>query len=124
MVGGADGYGVDLVAELVEHFPVVGELLRFGEMRGLSCESFVVHVAEGDDLAILGGAVNVAGAFAPDADASNVDFVVGGFALGREGDAASGPEAEAGDGDSCMNRRRVVRLLMESLLCGWNVAQS
>ena len=98
VVGGADGDGVDLVAELVEHLAVVGELLRVRVAGRLFVEGLIVHVAKGDDLAVLGGAVHVAGAFAADADAGDVDFVVGGFALAAEGDAAGRPEAEAGDG--------------------------
>ena len=76
VVGRADGHGVDLVAQLLEHLAVVEVLLRFGVLLPHLVEDVAVDVAEGDDLAVRAGVVGVAVALAADADAREADLLV------------------------------------------------
>ena len=74
----ADGNDVDLVTQLVQHFTEVVELLRVGEIRGLSwsaCRRSTSHKT-GDLNALLGDVAGVAAAFAADADASGRQSVL------------------------------------------------
>src|SRR5262249_9761899 len=77
VVGRADGYRVDLVAELLEHLAVVVERLGLGEALLLLGERMVVDVAESDDGAEVAGLIDVAGALAADADAGELQLAVG-----------------------------------------------
>ena len=77
VVGRADGHGVDLVAELLEHLAVVVELLRLGILLAHLVEHVAVDVAEGDDLAVLAGVIGIAIALAADADAREADLLIG-----------------------------------------------
>ena len=76
VVGRADGHGVDLVAQLLEHLAVVEVLLRLGVLFPHLLELMLVDVAEGDDLAVLAGVVGVALTLAADADAREADFLI------------------------------------------------
>jgi hypothetical protein len=57
----------------------------------------LIDVAEGDDVAVIAGLVAIAVPLAADADAGDVEFLVGRFALGP-GETASHPKTEAGQG--------------------------
>ena len=82
MVGRGNGHRVNVLAHFVQHLAVIlvllelGELL--GELLGLLVQRVGVHVADGDDVAAAtGGVAAVAVPFAADADAGDVDAVIG-----------------------------------------------
>ena len=78
VVGRADRHGVDLLAHLVEHLAVVDVTFwPSGTSRACRLASVLVDVAEGDDVAEVAGLVDVAGALAADADAGDVQLLVG-----------------------------------------------
>ena len=57
----------------------------------------IIDVAQSDDVAVVAGLLGVAVAFAAHADASDVDFFVGRFAVGQ-GKPSGHPEADPGQG--------------------------
>ena len=77
VVGRADGHGVDLVAELLEHLAVIKVLLCFGILLAHLVEDVAIDVAEGDDLAVTAGVVGIAVSLAADADAGKAHLLIG-----------------------------------------------
>ncbi len=77
MVGRADGHGVNLISHRVQQLAVIVKQLGVWELLGLLLQTMVVDVTERDNLAVAGGAVGVAGAFAADSDAGDVHPLIG-----------------------------------------------
>ena len=82
VVRDGNGHRVNVLADFVQHLAVIAVLLELGELlRELPClraQGIPVHVADGDNVAAaVGGAAAVAVAFAADADAGDVDAVIG-----------------------------------------------
>ena len=95
MIGRGDGDGVNVLANFVEQLAVVAVLLELrelaGELLGLRPERPGVHVADGDNVAAaLGGIAAVAVTFAADADAGDVDAVIGAQHTAHVGEAKRG----------------------------------
>ncbi len=101
VIGRGDGDGVDLLAHLVEHLAEVGELSGLGVLGGFGVEALLVDVADGDEVGVLGGLLAVAVAFAADADAGEVDPLVGGFAGKFVGPGLAAGNPNAGAGEYC-----------------------
>src|SRR5262249_41834737 len=100
----ADRDSIDLLAQLVEHFAVVVELLHgpegeFARLRlhvGKPVQVLIVDVADGNEVADLGRLLRVTVALAADADGSDVEaFQRRLFLFGRTTDAAGHPETQA-----------------------------
>ena len=98
MVGRADDANVNVLAVLGEEFAIVGELLRFGKPLGLplALERLAVDVADRDYVAKERSIVGVAAPLATDADAGDVELLVGRGAPGR---ATAGGDKVAGSDD-------------------------
>ena len=76
VIGRGDDDGVDLL-HLVEHLAVVGELLRLGILLEDAGGVALIHIAQRHDVLALHLA-EVVGALAADADAGEVELLVGG----------------------------------------------
>ena len=107
---------VDLPAQLIQHPPEILEHLRLWilleRVRGVG----VIDVAERDDvLAETGDVVHVTAALAADADASHVEFVIGGSGKGQStvaqdqqtGAAEGGVAKEAASGRERVHGSRI-----------------
>jgi hypothetical protein len=82
VVGGGNGDRVNVLADFVEQLAVVAVLLELGELLrellGFRAQRIRVHIANGNDIAAaLVGVTAVAVAFAADANAGDVDAVIG-----------------------------------------------
>ncbi len=83
MVRRGNGHRVDVLAHFVQHLAVIVELLELGKLVARTAwpsppTVMLVHVADGDDIAAaIRGVAAVAVPFAADADAGDVDAVIG-----------------------------------------------
>src|SRR5262249_41731687 len=91
-----DGHGIDLLVHLFQHLAEIVVLFRLRELLGHPLHHVVVHVADGDDISDLPGLFGVALALAADADAGEVDLLIGCLA-GRHTETAGRPEADTGE---------------------------
>ena len=66
--------GINLVAHLGEHFPVVDKLLGVGISSSCFLESFLIDIADGDHVSVVAGISRVARTFAFNADRREVDL--------------------------------------------------
>jgi hypothetical protein len=97
VVGRADGHGVDLVAEFVEHAAIVIVGLGFLEAAFGTLQRRGIDIAHADHLAVTSGIGRVAASLATDADAGKLDLLVRRLGL-REAHAARSPVAHAHGG--------------------------
>ena len=97
VVRGADDDGVDLVHHFGVEIAVVGVALRLFEVFRLTFERAFIDIAEGDDVAVDTGLLDVAGAFAADADTGDRDALEGGSAGEFNGVAGANHETGARD---------------------------
>ena len=77
VVRSAHGDGVDLVAELLEHFPIIIVFLGVGVLGPHLVEGVGIDVAEPDNLAVAACDVGVAVPLAAHADAGEANLFVG-----------------------------------------------
>ena len=100
VVGRADGDGVDLVAQLLEHLAVVVVLLRLGVLRRPSCRGVLSSMSQRATISpCRPGVVGVAVPLAADADAGEADLLVRRTGTGRTGEGR-GPARKNGPGDA------------------------
>ena len=97
VVRGADDDGVDLVHHFGVEIAVVGVALRLFEVFRLTFERSFIDIAERDDVAVDTGLLDVAGAFAADADTGDREALEGGSAGEFNGVAGANHETGARD---------------------------
>ena len=100
MVGRTDRNGVDLIHHFREEFAIVGiELgIRIFEVLSLALKRVLVGVAQRDDFAVKSGLVDIAGAFAANADTGDRESFQSGSARDFSGGTGGDEEARASDG--------------------------
>ena len=88
-------YRINVFADSIEHFAIIFELLEIrklcGELFGFAIEGVLIHVADGHEVAAAPGSVTaVTVAFSADANASDVDAIIG---------AQNAPNIREGEGN-------------------------
>ena len=100
MVGRADGHGVDLVSQVLEHLAIVEVLFRFRIFFPHLVENMAVDITERDDFAMRACVVGVAFSLAADADACETHLFIRRGRLSTGGTATQEHRASTGQSRS------------------------
>jgi hypothetical protein len=76
VIGRAHRDGVNLIADLIKHFPVINVGLGLRKSRRSLLESFFVNIAQSDHMTVASGVISVAGSLAVNTNAGEPDFFV------------------------------------------------
>src|SRR5215211_50285 len=99
VIGRADREGVNCFSHFIKHLAKVVILFRIGPADGGRVQILLVDIADGDDIAGAPGVLRIARPFAANADAGELNLLIGCPAFAR-GNAAQGPIAGADHGGS------------------------
>jgi hypothetical protein len=100
MIRRGNYHRIDALVQFVKHFAEIPIALRVGEFVESAGGMTFIDIAQGNNVVAFGDRLQVAGALAANANAGNVDFVVG-RGLTAGGYHITGDNSETGDSSGC-----------------------